>query len=546
MTRANVWSGAVVVSLASAASAAAQCTFPLPATGVLYAVKSPTPADVSLEWGTIAVDDYNVWRTGDKTEVPNLNAWGQLPAVRAVAGCAPAALPSCVDPSAAPDAPSNVIFYRVRGACCGLEGLDPEIQAMIAEIDGARLGASMQTLSAIKTRHTCTDNSGLPDAIGEARDWIEAEFAAAGAPQVSLAPYTFCAPTDTRDNVLAWIPGADPSRLILVGGHYDSRTVDIGDRDTAAPGANDSGSQTSVLIEAARVMSQWTYDATVAFVALSGEEEGLQGSGALATDYATYFPGATLEVMINNDIVGGDNVTNGPVELQQFRLFSPGTPREVSGPDGSSDDTSPARGVMRHIGHWGAAYVPAMEMQPQLREDRMGRGGDHQPFVAEGIAAVRFIETVENLDHQHSADDLFDFVTPDYTARMARVIVSTLANLARAPTPPEAVTASMPTATDVELDWSAPTAGPAVHRYVIAARSVSDNLYGPRVCVDATASSAVVALADLGLGAGAAFYVSIAAVDVGGHESLFAYPEYRCQGGACSVPADALDITATD
>jgi hypothetical protein len=138
--------------------------------------------------------------------------------------------------------------------------------------------------------------------------------------------------------------------------------------------------------------------------------------------------------MLNCDIVGGDNTVNDAQALQTFRLFSPGTPRETS-PDanGSTDDTSPSRGVMRTIGAWGGAYVPAMKMLVQYREDRPGRGGDHEPFIDNSHPGVRFIDPTESLDHQHTANDLFQFVTPAYTGRITQVVASVMASLARAP-----------------------------------------------------------------------------------------------------------------
>src|SRR5205807_1883125 len=123
-------------------------------------------------------------------------------------------------------------------------------------------------------------------------------------------------------------------------------------------------------------------------------------------------------------------------------LYSPGTPREFMTPLGVTDDTSPARGIMRYVSYWGSAYVPAMSMIPELREDRPGRGGDQESFNNVGIPAVRFIETVESANagtlasHQHSPNDLPMYVTPAYTTRIAQVVLAVGASLARVPTPP--------------------------------------------------------------------------------------------------------------
>jgi hypothetical protein len=417
---------------------------------------------------------------------------------------------------------------------------DLEIPAMVAAVDENRISATITTLTGMVTRHSCSSAAGGTTGIGAARDWIQAQLSAASGLQVRLDEYAQFGCTTTsvpRHNVVAVLPGAHPSRLIIVGGHYDS----LGTGVSSAPGANDSGSQTSVVLEAARVMAGHSFDATLVFVAFAGEEQHLVGSTAFASKLATAFPGAVVEAMLNLDIVGGDSTVNDASALGQFRLFSPGTPRELFGASGTTDDTSPSRGVMRYIGEWGASFVPSMAMLPMLREDRPSRGGDHQPFIDRGHPGVRFIETNEEVAHQHNANDLAFYVTPSYTARIAQVVVAVAASLARAPTPPTAVTATG-NASAVELRWSRPAVGTVDH-YVVAARAVTSNFYAQRVRVEPSLTSVSLRASDLGIEGGRAFYISIAAVDAARHESLFAYPEYRCDTTSCVVPPGSLDVT---
>lgn len=428
--------------------------------------------------------------------------------------------------------------------------LDPDILAMVSRADSSRVSANLQTLVGFRTRNTCSDNSGKAPGIGAARDWIREQLGALPGVEVRLDPWTYtgCGDTRTLHNVIAWIPGTGhPDRLIVIGGHYDSRNTDGKDGKNPAPGANDSGSQTALVLEVAHMMAGHRFDATVVFASWSGEEQGLLGSEAFAKgNYRNYFPDGRLELNLTADIVGGDNTVNNVADLQRFRLYSPGTPREVAAVDGRTDDTSPSRGIMRHIGYWTSKYVPGMTMLPRLREDRVDRGSDHMSFLDQGVPAVRFIDVKENLKHQHSPDDLPRYVTPGYTARVAQVVAAIAASLARASTPPDSMTARRLSSDSVSLTWTRPAAGPPVDHYVVSVRTTGENLYRSRFVVPGSERSTKVSVTrNLGVPRGSSFYVSVAAVDAEGHESLYAYPEYRCGSSGCGVRSGSLDVTAT-
>lgn len=422
--------------------------------------------------------------------------------------------------------------------------LDPAIIAMRDAVNGDRLLASITSLVAFGTRNSCSVSTSKTDGVGAARDFLHDQLAAVAGLEVRL--HTFrqegCASGPTMQaNVVGVLPGSSPTRLVVVGGHYDSRSVDVFDGDAAAPGANDSGSQSAVVAEVARVLAGHRFAATLVFVAFAGEEQGLLGSAAFVRDLPVLFPGGRVEAMLDLDIIGGDREANDPASLRQFRLYSPGTPRETSpiGGDGRTDDTSPARGLMRFIGSVVTGYVSGMTMSPQLREDRPGRGGDHQSFLAAAIPGVRFIEAKETALHQHTADDTLANLTPDYVTRMAQVVSTTAASLARAPRAPTALSATR-TGGSLAIAWQAPLPE-AVDHYVVAVRSVGENAYRTRVGAADTALTTALSTAD----AQDPIYVSVAAVDADGHESLFAYPELRCDPTGCAPPADADDVTTT-
>src|SRR5215469_8783945 len=373
-------------------------------------------------------------------------------------------------------------------------------------------------------------------------------------------------------NVIAWLPGKTPNRLVIIGGHYDSRTTDVNDNTSPAPGGNDAGAQTGVVLELARVLAGHAFDATIVFMSFSGEEQGLIGSASIAANLTRYFPSPHVIAMLNTDIPGGDNTTNTtPADLTSFRLYSSGIPRErlSSKPDGTTDNTSPSRGVMRYVGTWGGAYVPTMTMLPKLREDRPGRASDHVSFINNGFPAVRFMETfecspspVDNscgatklpcpppaqipafckdlsfiTTHQHSPHDLVQFITPSYAAQIAQVMASVAASLARAPDAPQNFTAKGNAVQGIRLNFNGPQDGDVDH-FVVAARSVNENFYRQRITVS-EGDNQLISPQALGLNPGDSFFVSVSTVDSAGHESLFAWPEVRCDSSACAIPAYA-------
>jgi len=304
-------------------------------------------------------------------------------------------------------------------------------------------------------------------------------------------------------------------------------------------------------------------------MSFSGEEQGLYGSGSIAANLSRYFKNPQVIAMLNTDIPGGDKSANKPADFKEFRLYSSGIPRERldTDPDGTTDNTSPSRGEMRYVGTWGGAYVPSITMRPELREDRPGRASDHVSFINNGDPAVRLMERfecspspVDNTclqpqqlpcpppgqipafckdpnfitTHQHSPHDLVKFITPTYAATIAQVIAATAASLARAPGSPQNFNAQGNAVQGIQIKFDNPTGGNVDH-FVAAARSIHENFYRRRITVTHD-TKRVISPQELGLTPGDSFFVSVAAVDKVGHESLFAYSEVRCDSTACKIP----------
>ena len=242
----------------------------------------------------------------------------------------------------------------------------------------------------------------------------------------------------------------------------------LSDQKCDAPGANDDASGTAAVLEMARVMAKYRFDATIIFMTVPGEEQGLLGS--------TYFADQAkknnldIEAMFTNDIIGSSLGGNGVHDPRTVRVFSEGVPSNETQPEAMTrrsvggENDSPSRQLARFIKETSEHYVPSMKVWMIYRRDRYGRGGDHQPFLERGYAAVRFTEPNEDYHHQHQNvriengiqyGDLPQFDDFNYIANVARVNAASLAELALAPARPKNVGLTPGLSNDTELKWDA-------------------------------------------------------------------------------------------
>jgi peptidase M28-like protein len=341
---------------------------------------------------------------------------------------------------------------------------DPDIERIVAGISADSIRATIERLAAFGTRHTLSDTISATSGIGAARRWIYSQFerhAMRSAGRLSTSFQEAIVEPSRRVrrpanivNVVATLaPKADQTssheRVFIVGGHYDSRASDVMDSVTAAPGADDDGSGTAVVLELSRVMTKYDFNATIVFLCFAGEEQGLLGSTAWV-EWAGK-KGIGIEAMLNNDIVGGlqgdDRNTNGAyvrVFSEAFASRDSGKVFQQRNSLGLENDGA-SRSLARYVKETGERYVPGFGVEMIYRLDRFLRGGDHIPFHQAGYAAVRLSEAHENYDHQHQdvrvengreLGDLPKFVNYAYCANVARVNAAALASLARAPASP--------------------------------------------------------------------------------------------------------------
>src|SRR5580658_1483877 len=346
----------------------------------------------------------------------------------------------------------------------GNMAVDDRIAAALKQVSAERIRLNIEKLVSFGTRSTISAQdraaAGAGRGVGAAREWIKSEFEryskdCGGCLEVKTDSFTE-EPADRIPkateitNVYAVLKGTDAAnakRIVLVTGHYDSRDSDTLDVSGDAPGANDDGSGTAVSLECARVLSKLKFPATIIFLTVAGEEQGLNGShhfAKLAKDQ-----GWNIEAVLNNDIVGGDKSAEQDHSI--VRVFSEGLPaaateqeiHRIRGLGGENDSAS--RQLARYIADVGRAYTVGVNPVLVFRLDRYLRGGDHYSFNQQGFAAVRFTEFREDFHHQHQNvrteggieyGDLLRFVDFDYVAHVARLNAATLAALASAPAPP--------------------------------------------------------------------------------------------------------------
>jgi hypothetical protein len=425
---------------------------------------------------------------------------------------------------------------------------DAAIAQAIQEASPDRIKQTIEKLVSFNNRSTISarDEESIRSGkgIGAARAWIKSEFEryskeCGGCLEVKTDTFTE-QPMDRIPkateitNVYAVLRGRDPAqadRIVLVTGHYDSRNSDTLNTTDPAPGANDDGSGTAVSMECARILSKAAannvrFPATIIFLTVAGEEQGLNGSRHFAQ--MAKQQGWKIEAALNNDIVGG-NLGPGQ-DSSVVRVFSEGLPsaaseadiKRIRGLGGESDSSS--RELARYVADVGRSYDAGVKPLLVFRLDRYLRGGDHSSFNQQGFAAVRFTEFREDFDRQHQTPrtengieyaDLPKFVDFEYVSHVARLNAATLASLASAPAPPskvKLVTKNLDN--DTTLTWET-SPGAASYEVVWRATTAADWEYaqsvsGGRATLKVSKDNVIFALR---------------AVDAAGHRSLPVVPE---------------------
>jgi Zn-dependent M28 family amino/carboxypeptidase len=357
----------------------------------------------------------------------------------------------------------------------------PQVDPRIYEIAGApspeRLRADVQKLVDFGTRNTFSDTLSDNRGIGAARRWIKAEFdrisnECGGCLEVfyqrSLVPASRRVPQDTWVvNVVAIQRGTVyPNRYVIMSGDIDSRASGGNDAETDAPGANDNATGTAGAIEAARILTRYSFPTSIVYAALSGEEQGLFGGQHMAS--VALEEGWEIVAVLNNDMIGNTEGIDGIKDNTTFRVFSEPNPYTDELSDYQRRRTrggevdGPSRQIARYVDRIADLYFPNLDALMIYRLDRFGRGGHHRPFNDVGFPGVRIMETHENYNRQHQDvrvedgveyGDVIEWVDFDYVAKMTALNASVLASLAWAPPAPTNVSISGANRPSTTLSW---------------------------------------------------------------------------------------------
>ena len=346
---------------------------------------------------------------------------------------------------------------------------------MIRAVSAKNVEHTVRTLVSFGTRSTLSTQDDPKRGIGAARGWIKSEFdkiAATSGGRMTVELQTFTqepgkfpriAKPTVLTNVVATLRGTQsPDRIYVVSGHYDSMCGSPTDGECDAPGADDDASGVAAVLEAARVMAPHSFDATIVFMAVAGEEQGLVGSTYFAEEAKQ--KNRNIDAMFTNDIVGAGKV-------KRIRVFSEGVPSNETPEQATTrrsiggENDSASRQLARFIAEAAKKHVPDFGVWLINRRDRYLRGGDHIPFLERGFPAVRFTEPHETYEHQHQNvrvesgvryGDLPEFNDYPFLANVTRVNVAALAELALAPARPKDVRIVTRRLTnDTDLQWTA-------------------------------------------------------------------------------------------
>lgn len=286
-----------------------------------------------------------------------------------------------------------------------LDEYDPAVAAILTRMSTAEITATLQRLQDFRTRHSPTDSCRA------AGYYLRDRFQAMGYP---VTMDFFNVNGFPAYNVIAEKTGTvRPNEIYIICGHYDSIS---GQAAISAPGADDNGSGTAAVVEAARVLAAVDCEATIRFIGWSGEEQGLIGS----------------EHYVTNTVIPYNHDVRAVLNLDMIGYVSPAYPEWDA--NWYADQTV-SFALGQFVGNCVETYTTCtLHLIPTTGPQY---GSDHYFFAANGYPAVFDIDAQlwgapDWNPYYHSPQDLIGTLTLDYLTEMARGAVAALAELAGA------------------------------------------------------------------------------------------------------------------
>ena len=334
-----------------------------------------------------------------------------------------------------------------------------DLYNIIDNTSSERIEKDIRKLADFGTRHTLSDTLSETRGIGAARRWIKKEFESISKDcseclEVFYQKNYFTPKDGNRivkpvwiNNVVAIQRGkTHPNRFIIMSGDIESRISDPTNYTDDSPGANDNASGMAGTIEAARVLSKYSFENSILYVGLAGEEQGLFGGKGLAKHAQDQ--GWEIIGILNNDMIGNIKGVDGVIDNRTLRIFSEPVPANETEKErnarrfygGEVDGIS--RQLARYVHKNVKKYMPEMNPMMIYRLDRFGRGGHHRPFNDVGFAGIRIMEAHENYIMQHqdirteegiAYGDVIEGVNFEYVKKLTAVNAINLASIAWAP-----------------------------------------------------------------------------------------------------------------
>jgi len=385
---------------------------------------------------------------------------------------------------------------------------DPDLDSLIAVISQDSIYAYNTRLEAFQTRLTFSDSNLA------ARDWIKQKFESFGYTDVSLDQFWV---NDNRYGGSGWTHNvvcvkegtAEPDKVIVIGGHYDSIVYDGNDPYVYAPGSDDNGSGTTATLEIARVLAGLPIKKTIIFVAFSAEESGLEGSWHFASD--AYYSGMDIELMINMDMIGYTEDAYPNVECSYLS---------------SSRPYSELMALMAEQYTW---------LYPEVMP--AGGGSDHYPFSQYGFNIANTIESDFNYPGWHTQLDLTSRMDFPYLTEVTRMCLATLYTVALNPsTIADAAAWDVGDGQSLQVEWT-PLSAPDIAGYRVYWGTESENYTDSAYVSGGSTSQVTIG----GLVEHQLYYLTMVAVDTEGRES-FLRPEFT--GTPRVVPFPPADVLA--